>query len=249
DYGKSWESLASGLPDEPICVIREHYRTPDLLFIGTTKQVHASFDGGRNWQSLRGNMPYVACEDLKIHPRENDLIVATHGRSLWIADISWVEQLTSGLGNQQAYLFQPKNRVQWKRLAENHSSSSNFSGESEAAGVPIRFYLKDSDSEVVISIFDGPRLIHEMKVEGQAGLNQGTWNYQKRVRERTAEEMEELRKRMERFRGAGRAGGGRGVSEMNYIMTQAGPGDYTVKLSAGGSESKRQFTVARDSWR
>jgi hypothetical protein len=71
-------------------------------------------------------MPYVACEDLKIHPRENDLIVATHGRSLWIADISWVEQLTSGLGNQQAYLFQPKNRVQWKRLAENHSSSSNF---------------------------------------------------------------------------------------------------------------------------
>ncbi|MDD3871928.1 MAG: hypothetical protein PHN67_07760 [Bacteroidales bacterium] len=249
DYGKSWESLASGLPDEPICVIREHYRTPDLLFIGTTKQVHVSFDGGRNWQSLRGNMPYVACEDLKIHPRENDLIVATHGRSLWIADISWVEQLTSGLGNQQAYLFQPKNRVQWKRLAENHSSSSNFSGESEAAGVPIRFYLKDSDSEVVISIFDGPRLIHEMKVEGQAGLNQVTWNYQKRVRERTAEEMEELRKRMERFRGAGRAGGGRGVSEMNYIMTQAGPGDYTVKLSAGGSESKRQFTVARDSWR
>jgi hypothetical protein len=88
-----------------------------------------------------------------------------------------------------------------------------------------------------------------MKVEGQAGLNQVTWNYQKRVRERTAEEMEELRKRMERFRGAGRAGGGRGVSEMNYIMTQAGPGDYTVKLSAGGSESKRQFTVARDSWR
>jgi hypothetical protein len=258
DYGQTWRNIANNLPDEPIWVIREHFRNPDLLFIGTTKQVHVSIDGGKNWNPMRSNMPFVACEDLKIHPRENDLIVGTHGRSIYIADISWLEQLTPDVIDSDVFLFRPETRVQLKRKIENHSSSSNYNGESESPGVVVNYFLKDTLDDATIRIHEGARLIYEAKADKKPGMNRYVWNYQERVRERTAEEKEELRKQMERFRGggAGRAGGGRfggrgarGQNpDSNFIMTQAGPGEYTVTLFYGGKELKEQVVVLQDSW-
>jgi len=88
-------------------------------------------------------------------------------------------------------------------------------------------------------------------------MHRYVWNYQERVRERTAEEKEELRKQMERFRGGGaRSGAGRFGSrggrsqnpDNNYIMTQAGPGEYTVTLVCGGKELKERVVILQDSW-
>lgn len=258
DYGQTWASIASNLPDEPVCVIREHFRNPDLLFAGTTKQVFVSVDGGKTWTSLRGNMPFVAVEDLKIHPRENDLIVGTHGRSMWIADISWLENLSNEVFSSDLFLFKPETKVQWKGPGENNSSSSNFAGESEPAGVQISFFVKDSVKEVIMKIFEGERLLYENKSEGKPGMNQLTWNYQERVRERTAEEKEQIRKQQaDRGRGGARGGGamgggrfGRGQTvDINYLTSQAGPGEYTVKITVNGKEQAAGFSVLRDSWR
>jgi len=261
DYGQSWTSIASNLPNEPLCVIREHFRNPDLLFAGTTKQVFVTIDGGKSWSSLKGNMPYVAVEDLKIHPRENDLIVGTHGRSMWIADISWLENLSGDVLKSDLYLFKPKTTIQWKGTSENNSSSSNFAGESVAPGVQVFYYLKDSVKEVVMRVFEGERLLYETKNPGKAGVNQLTWNYQERVRELTTEEKDELKKQADRFRGAGGAGrgagrmaggrfgrGGQGM-DMNYLNTQTGPGEYTVKISVGGKEQTAGVSVLKDSWK
>ncbi len=258
DYGKTWTSIAANLPDEPICVIREHFRNPEMLLVGTTKQVFVSIDGGKAWNSLRGNMPFVAVEDLKIHPRENDLIVATHGRSMWIADLSWLENLSGDVLKSDLVLLKPENKVQWKGNSENNSASSNYAGESELPGVQIYYFAKDSVKEVVMQIFEGNRLLYETKTPGKAGVNQLTWNYQERVREYTAEEKEEIKKQAERARaggarggarmGGGRFGRGQGM-DTNYLNTQTGPGEYTVKLTSSGKTQSAGFMVLKDSWR
>ncbi len=267
DYGKSWTSISANLPDEPVCVIREHFRNPDLLFVGTTKQVFVTIDGGKSWSSMRGNMPFVACEDLKIHPRENDLIVGTHGRSIWITDISWLEHLDSKVLASGFFLFKPENRIQWKATSENNSSSSNYAGESESPGVPVSFFLKDSVKEVVMRVYEGERLLYETRNPGAPGVNQFTWNYQERVREYTAEEKEKMKQQADRARagsargGAGRGGAGMGAgmgggrfgrgqaNDPNFLNTQTGPGDYTVKMIVNGKEQEASFSVLKDSWK
>ena len=91
DQGKTWKSISSSLPLEPIYVIREDPHVEDLLFIGTMKGVYVSSDGGAHWQSLCNNLPTTAVFDLAIHPRDNELIAGTHGRSVFVLDISTLQ--------------------------------------------------------------------------------------------------------------------------------------------------------------
>jgi photosystem II stability/assembly factor-like uncharacterized protein len=91
DRGKTWKSIAKGLPAEPINVVVEDPRIAGLLFVGTDLGVFVSKDDGEHWASLTGGLPHVPIHDLLVHPREKDLIVATHGRSVFVADISSLE--------------------------------------------------------------------------------------------------------------------------------------------------------------
>lgn len=248
DYGKTWTSIAANLPDEPICVIREHHQNPDLLFIGTTKQVHVSINGGESWTPMRANMPFVACEDLKIHPRENDLIVATHGRSIWIADISWLSEITPDILGNKATLFKPETKVMWKSGRSHHTSFTNFNGESEPAGTPINYYLGKEAENVTIQIWEGIKLLDEIEGDKKVGLNQSVWRYNKRIRMRTEEEKEEMRAMQERYgRRYGNAFRGR-MGNSDWITGQAGPGNYTVKLIVDGEEQSKDFNVMKDHW-
>ena len=94
DFGRSWKSISSNLPvDEPVNVIREDHKNPNLLFVGTEKAVHVSLNGGDRWIRMQNNMPTAGVHDIVIHPRENDLVVGTHGRGSYIADISPLQEL------------------------------------------------------------------------------------------------------------------------------------------------------------
>ena len=119
DFGKTWNSIAGNLPkDEPVYVITEDHRNPDLLFVGTEFSVFASVNGGGSWTRINGNLPTVAAHDLIIHPRENDLIVATHGRSVWILDdISPLQQLNKEVLDSDAFLFEQKTATLWKGVS------------------------------------------------------------------------------------------------------------------------------------
>jgi photosystem II stability/assembly factor-like uncharacterized protein len=233
DYGKTWTSLVSNLPkDESLCVIREHRNNPNLLFAGSTKSVYVSIDRGITWNSLRNNMPNNPVEDLKIHPRENDLIVATHGRSIWIADISWLQELNNEMLVKDVFLFQPENKTKWSDPSGNMSSSSNFSGESEPPGIPFTVYLKKSVKNIKLQVFDGVRLIYETKPASSAGVNQIVWNYIKRIGDTSQQPPNQSARTSVR-----RGGGG---------SQYAGPGFYTVKLIADGKELTKSFTVMAD---
>ena len=115
DGGKTWKLISGGLPaDAPADTVREDPVHKGLLFAGTETSVWVSFDDGDHWQSLQLNLPHTSMRDLSIH--ENDLIVATHGRSFWILDdITPLRQLAESIANSDAYLFNPAPAYRVKR--------------------------------------------------------------------------------------------------------------------------------------
>ncbi|MDH5589869.1 MAG: hypothetical protein OEZ37_07460, partial [Gemmatimonadota bacterium] len=87
DHGRTWVSVAGDLPaDRTVRVVRDDPRNPDVLYMGTEFGAWWSWDGGAHWVELRGGLPTVAVNDLVVHPRDNDLVLATHGRGVWILD-------------------------------------------------------------------------------------------------------------------------------------------------------------------
>jgi photosystem II stability/assembly factor-like uncharacterized protein len=121
DYGKTFKSLVNNLPKQSVAdfvhTVREDPYNRDLLFVGTSRAVYTSLDRGQNWQRMMSGMPTVPVYDLKIHPRDRELIAATHGRGLWIVDITPLEQMAGDSGTKvvadAAHLFQPKTSYEY----------------------------------------------------------------------------------------------------------------------------------------
>ncbi|MFN7385711.1 MAG: VPS10 domain-containing protein [Lysobacteraceae bacterium] len=105
DFGKSWTSIAAGLPSEPVNVIREDTVNPDVLYVGTDRGVYVSLDRGQAWQALDGGLPNVPVHDLFVHPRDRELIAGTHGRSAWVVDVLPVQQLDATVRASAVHLF------------------------------------------------------------------------------------------------------------------------------------------------
>jgi photosystem II stability/assembly factor-like uncharacterized protein len=94
DFGKSWRSLAAGLPAEPVNTVREDPKARHLLYVGTDSGAFVSLDAGTRWIALTGGLPRVAVHDLLVHPRDGDLVLATHGRSAFVAEAAPLRKLT-----------------------------------------------------------------------------------------------------------------------------------------------------------
>ena len=134
DFGKTWRPIAGTLPTGgPVKAFREDPANPDLLFAGTEFALWFSLDRGTSWNRFRNGLPTVAFDDIQIHPRDRDLIVGTHGRSIYILDdILALEQLTPAVRDSAAWLFSVRPAQPfWKaqesgsnhRCIENHRTS------------------------------------------------------------------------------------------------------------------------------
>src|SRR5262249_5358083 len=88
DFGNSWKPLRANLPAGSTRVLREDIRNPDLLYLGTEFAIWASLDRGKSWNKLNNNLPTVAIHEIAIHPTAEEIVVATHGRSIWVLDIA-----------------------------------------------------------------------------------------------------------------------------------------------------------------
>jgi len=185
DYGKTWTNISNNIPDgQPVYVIREDLKNRNLLFLGTEFGIFFSINGGKTWTDMKLNMPTVAFHDLLIHPRDNDLIAATHGRGIWIMDdISALQQATEGVLAGDAYLFD-NGRVgtRWLRISrEGQFSRGNFyfEGENPSGGALIHYYLGTKPSgPVTIEITDGTGLLSRMYVinDPKLGINRLSWD-------------------------------------------------------------------------
>jgi photosystem II stability/assembly factor-like uncharacterized protein len=158
DGGKTWKLIVDGLPpDAPVDTVREDPVRKGLLFAGTETNVWASFDDGDHWQSLQLNLPHTSMRDLAIH--ENDLIVATHGRSFWILDdITPLRQLAESTANSGTYLFKPEPayRVRRSTYSDTPMPPDEPAGKNPPDGAILDYFLtRDVSGPVAIEIVDG----------------------------------------------------------------------------------------------
>ena len=236
DYGATWTSLAAGLAEGPVNVVREDPVNPKLLFAGTDFGVYVSFDGGLAWHEMKGDMPTQPIHDLKIHPREADLIIATHGRGAYIVDIKPLQELTAEILAQDFHLFAVEPKVRWIGQDRRESGSSNFAGESEPPGLSVSYLLKSKPKEgVKVQIFAGTLLLQEITGTANVGLNSVQWDMTGR-RARTPEETktaQEAPRRMIRAQG-------------NPATFAVQPGDYRVVLTVDGRSQSTTGTVLKD---
>lgn len=278
DGGETWESIAEGLPaDEPVNVIREDPRNPDLLFLGTAKGIQVSLDRGRSWTSLRNNMPNVPIHDLAIHPRDNDLVVGTYGRSFWIADIAPLQELAPSVLARDIHLFDLAPRVLWisARQTQVASALQNYEGENAPHGVMVRYWLRAPAQDVRVEIWDATRKINEYAGPTEPGLHSVQWYLTERI-PRTAEEIadweewdREVRIEEEYFDyydGTDHFGSadeevsvfGRSLEiwihplpewrERDWKHIRAQPGLYRVDLVVDGERLSRSVRILPDDW-
>ena len=114
DGGKTWKEIVKGLPDDPVNAVREDPVRKGLLYAGTERMVHVSFDDGESWQPLRLNMPATSIRDLVVHG--DDLVVGTHGRSFWILDdVTPLRQLDAKTASSAPLLFAPQTAIRMRR--------------------------------------------------------------------------------------------------------------------------------------
>ncbi len=147
DYGQRWRPIVNGLPDGwSVNVIVEHHDAPNLLFLGNETGVFVSVDGGELWVQLKNNLPTVPVDDILVHPRENDLIVGTHGRSLWIlADVTPLEQLSESeeMLAEAGRVF-PSRSIMWAERGDWPFPGATYSAPNPPRGARIRYYVRDS---------------------------------------------------------------------------------------------------------
>ncbi len=243
DYGATWTSLAAGLAEGPVNVVREDPRNPRLLFAGTDFGIYVSLDAGQAWLKLKGDMPTQPVHDLKIQPRENDLIVATHGRGAYIADIKALQELRPDVLAEDAHLFSVRPAVRWIGRNQRESSSSNFEGESEPSGLAISYLLKSKPKDgAKVQIFAGSLLLDEITGSTDVGLNTVYWRMTGR-RESTAEEKKAAQENARRARERGYGGA---MGDPNFAFFTVRPGDYRIVLTVDGKSQSTTGTVLQD---
>ena len=177
DYGKTWTSIAGNLPNAPINVVVQDRKNRQLLIAGNDVGVFVSIDGGTRWSRLEANLPTVAVHDLTIHPRENDLVLATYGRALWTGDITPLQELTDDLAGKNAYLFdiEPRARYGFGTQGMNyHLFGDKFlqvSNEPEA--LVLNYYLQaDAGTDAKITLTDpSGKTIRQLTGPAKRGLN------------------------------------------------------------------------------
>jgi photosystem II stability/assembly factor-like uncharacterized protein len=242
DFGQTWTSISSNLPEGHVNVIREDPRNRDLLYLGTEYAFYISLTGGKNWKRFMTGLPTVRIDDILVHPRDNDLIVGTHGRSIWIIDdITPLQQMSEAVTAADAHLFAMRPATTWNldiTKVNGLGGQKHFRGQNPQGGTAISYYLKAAPpGDVKITISDSTgRVVRELNGTREPGLNRVQWNL-----------GPEPAQGRGGFAGrGGRGGGGRGVPFVSQNAPFVAPGTYVVKLAVAGKELMTTVQVEAD---
>ncbi|HZY96978.1 MAG TPA: hypothetical protein VFE35_07740 [Candidatus Cybelea sp.] len=247
DYGQSWTKIVNGLPpNQYVRTIRPDDRNANLLFAGTENGLWISFDGGALWQDFRINLPPVSMRDIRIQPQFDDLVLATHGRDVWILDsLDSIRRL----GNAEragVMLYTPRTAYEYHYHSNDEGIYTRFAGENAPKGAIVDFYQRAPQKSVpTLEILDSSRAVirtvkgtHKVKgkdepyVPNTAGINRYVWDF-------TEDPPTKWH----------------GAAKEDYQGPKTGPivvpGTYTARIVLDGQTLEQSFTVApdpRDSW-
>ncbi|MBE0460502.1 MAG: hypothetical protein IBX60_02555 [Candidatus Aminicenantes bacterium] len=238
DFGQTWVDITGDLPvNAYVWVLREDPKNPNIIYAGTELGLFASFYEGKNWVRLHlKNLPTVAVHDILIHKRDNDLILGTHGRSLWILDdISFLQNIQKEILAQNACLFPMRPALRFATKPTRYGIGDKvFRGQNPPYGALITYYLKENveKEDIRIEILDesGQMLRRLKRVPYQAGVNRISWDLRyEGPRPRKEIEFEE-----DFFSRASRG-------------PQVLPGRYIVRLTFGEEKHEEPVEVKLDS--
>ena len=243
DYGHSWKSITGNLPDRRVVrTVREDFRNPNLLYLGTELGLFISVDGGDRWVELRNNMPLMAINDLIIHPRDNDLVLGTHGRGVWILDnLNALQEVSHEMLADEAALFSVPNaeQIRYSR-ARAHAGDMIFRGKNPEAGALIDYYLKNDvrKDEIFLRIYDPVgTLIRTLEPDTTTGINRIVWDLRHARLPAAPVDTVNVDTTLIRTRKTppdGPAG--------PWVM----PGLYRARLEVNGRSREKTFTVRED---
>ncbi|HEX8148199.1 MAG TPA: hypothetical protein VF591_13550, partial [Pyrinomonadaceae bacterium] len=238
DGGRTFQNITGNLPaGAHVWVVREDPKNPSLIYAGTELGLYASYTGGGNWTSLAlKNLSKVAVHDILVHPRDNDLIIATHGRSIYVLDDATpVQQMTPEVARADAHLFEPRPALRYAtRMTRYGVADKAFAGQNPPYGALLSYYLKakpDEKTKVKIQILDAAgKTVSEIEnVAKEQGLNRVNWNLRyggPQVRRPPTDEETQF------------TGGPRGPQVL--------PGTYTARLLVGDKTYERKVEVRLD---
>ena len=180
DGGKTFTAIAGDMPaGRVVRTIREDVKNPNLLFAGTEIGLFFSPNGGTNWIELKNNLPTLPHNDLLIHPRDNDLVLGTHGRGIWILDkINALQELTPQVIASPAHLFTvaPAYQIRQTNL-KAHTGDMWFRGENPANGALVDYWLAAAGTAPTITVHSaGGQLINTLRATSTKGVNRVVWN-------------------------------------------------------------------------
>ncbi len=241
DFGETWRSIAGNLPKtQGVKCITEDHKNPNVLYLGTEFGLFVSLDKGGRWTRLHGALPTSPIYEITLHPRDNDMLLATHGRGIWILDdLTPIQQAAQAL-QADAYLFDTRPAVQFNPANDrtNFAGHRRFWGKNPEFGAAISYALKSEAKEVRLSIRDaGGAVVREIAGDAvrdarKAGINRLHWDLRH-------DPLPAPRA------GGGGGGGFGGGSPLNgpFVL----PGDYQVTLAVNGRDvATKPVRVAGD---
>ena len=239
NYGKSWKLISRGIPEDAFTrVIREDPMKKGLLYAGTETGMYVSFDDGKNWQSFQLNLPIVPVTDLVV--KENDLVVATQGRSFWILDdLTPLHQLTNKVAGSTSHMYKPRDTYRLPGGGGWGGPSPTW-GANPPNGVMAFYYLKEalgkddefklefmeSDGDVIKTFSNKKDRKNPSPVaETKEGMNRFVWDMRYPDAKKVPNAV---------------MWGGR------HIGPKAVPGEYKVKMTLNGKSQTQSFNILKD---
>jgi len=166
DFGQTWKNISSNMPASPVNVIKEDPKNENLLYVGTDNGLYVSFHQGNSWEAFANNLPNVAVHDLVIQPTAKDLIVGTHGRSLYKTNIASLQEMTEAVLAKSTHIFATNN------IRKNRNWGRSWSQWRDAytPEITIPFYVK-SNQKVTVSIFNDDVKVNTLNIDATKGYN------------------------------------------------------------------------------
>jgi len=231
DYGQTWKSIRGNLPFGWVNVIREDPKNSRLLYVGTEFGLFASLDRGESWFSLKNNLPTVAVHDIAIHPRDNDLIIGTHGRGIWILDdISFLQEMSPEILDRPVHIFKPRPAVAFYPSSRHESfTSPTFFAKNPPYGLALTIYFKEKPKEKPeISIINSEgETVSQLFLPAQAGITREYWNLQFIPKNRQGERLAP-------------------PLTVSLSLPLAPPGEYTVQVKVDGQIYQEKSVIEPD---
>jgi photosystem II stability/assembly factor-like uncharacterized protein len=242
DFGAHWTKITSGLPDDQWArSIAADIRNPNVVYLGTEEGIWISYDGGSKWESFKNDLPTVSVHDIRMQPQFDDLVIATHGRGIYVMDdMTPVQQLQKAIAAHD-YFFPVRVSYQYNQRQDDEGVYTNYAADNPPGGAIFDYYQSAAQKEPpkleildslgrVLRVYSGSHKVHGKEVpyvSNKAGLNRFVWGWA-------------IQGPTKWF----------GAARKSYQGPDDGPvvppGAYTARLTLGTHVMLQNFTVKED---